>query len=627
MKLRMPSVAAVDPEIGNEIQEIIGRRRAFPGAEAVGASSERLARYVEAQNSGLESATAGPPPGDLEAIVRKFGRPALFVRGGRVDVPASDTWKTRIAPYLPYVEPLLGTVGRVEVMGHPDYDWIGTAWVVGHRTVFTNRHVAQIFAQADGPAFRFRRFAGQALSSKVDFKREYENTAMHELAVSKILFISSDRDDAADAAILELESHAGLPDPLELSDKEPEGWVCAVGYPGWDGQRNDAAVMTRIFGETYGVKRFAPGKVMDWSAEGITFTHDCSTLGGNSGSVLIDLEEGRAVGLHFAGSYERSNFAVKATELKRLLGSTTVSLAVPAGLEGLEARRRKPKTKEDPIREESWFEDERDGYRAAFLGSQRQVEPPGLGKWKDKVAKVGDGHTLKYRHFSVVVAESRRMALYTAVNIDGKKLAPTKRGNDVWYLDPRIDAAAQIGNAAAYTNNPLDRGHLVRRLDPVWGDEAGQAEEDTFHYTNSTPQHEALNQRTWLSLEDYVMRRTDEDEMKASVFSGPVLKQNDPRYRDIRLPREYWKVAVAVDKQTKRLSAAGYILSQADDIEPLLEVPFGAFRTYQVRISEISEKTGLDMAHLEAMDAFGIEESPGAPRRRLIEGPDDVRLS
>ena len=42
----------------------------------------------------------------------------------------------------------------------------------------------------------------------------------------------------------------------------------------------------------------------------------------------------------------------------------------------------------------------------------------------------------------------------------------------------------------AYRDNPLDRGHLVRRLDPAWGasrDEAKRSNDDTFHFTNCTP--------------------------------------------------------------------------------------------------------------------------------------------
>lgn len=141
------------------------------------------------------------------------------------------------------------------------------------------------------------------------------------------------------------------------------------------------------------------------------------------------------------------------------------------------------------------------------------------------------------------------------------------------------------------------------------------------------PQHSALNQRTWLALEDYVLKRTDEDEMKASVFTGPLLRTDDPTYRKIRLPREFWKVAVAVDKETKKLSAAGYLLSHAEKIDGM-EAPFGAFRTYQVPIKDIAADSGLDMKHLIKLDVWkdGGEEAVGGRRRKLIMGPEDVQL-
>ena len=45
--------------------------------------------------------------------------------------------------------------------------------------------------------------------------------------------------------------------------------------------------------------------------------HDCSTLGGNSGSVVLSLETGEAVGLHFAGRFLEANFAVPSTRRRR----------------------------------------------------------------------------------------------------------------------------------------------------------------------------------------------------------------------------------------------------------------------------------------------------------------------
>ena len=129
------------------------------------------------------------------------------------------------------------------------------------------------------------------------------------------------------------------------------------------------------------------------------------------------------------------------------------------------------------------------------------------------------GYELKYSNFSVVMSKPRNIAIVTAVNIDGSKLEDLPRKKDVWYFDPRIDKKYQYG-PELYSNNELDRGHLVRRLDPVWGPLAFTANEDTFHFTNCSPQHKNLNQRTWLDLEDYVLKNTDVYDLKVT-FYGP----------------------------------------------------------------------------------------------------------
>jgi endonuclease G len=43
--------------------------------------------------------------------------------------------------------------------------------------------------------------------------------------------------------------------------------------------------------------------------------HDCSTLGGNSGSALLDIEAETVVGLHFGGEYLVANHAVPTAAL------------------------------------------------------------------------------------------------------------------------------------------------------------------------------------------------------------------------------------------------------------------------------------------------------------------------
>ena len=90
--------------------------------------------------------------------------------------------------------------------------------------------------------------------------------------------------------------------------------VYAVGYPAWDGRRNDPQEMMRIFANVFNVKRLLPGEITQYLPQGV-FMHDCSTLGGNSGSCVVDLETHRVLGLHFGGRYLEGNYAVALWQL------------------------------------------------------------------------------------------------------------------------------------------------------------------------------------------------------------------------------------------------------------------------------------------------------------------------
>jgi hypothetical protein len=83
-----------------------------------------------------------------------------------------------------------------------------------------------------------------------------------------------------------------------------------LGFPAFDGLRNDPVVMLRIFENIYNVKRLQPGRLMSAVGANAQLSHDCSTLGGNSGSCVIDLGSHKIVGLHFQGRYLEENLAV-----------------------------------------------------------------------------------------------------------------------------------------------------------------------------------------------------------------------------------------------------------------------------------------------------------------------------
>lgn len=263
------------------------------------------------------------------------------------------------------------------------------------------------------------------------------------------------------------------------------------------------------------------------------------------------------------------------------------------------------------------------GYVPGFLGPR--VDLPALSP--EQLADVaprldGRGHVLEYVHFSVVMCRSRRMAFFTAVNIDGRQIKEITRDRDVWYFDPRLARDHQIG-PDLYERNDLDQGHLVRRTDPVWGRTATTANEDTFHFTNCAPQHKHLNRRTWLALEDYILKNANNFDLKVSVFTGPVFRADDMTYRGVyRLPAEFWKVVVMV-KPGRVLSATGYLQTQKNLLEDL-EFAYGAYKTYQVPVVRIEAITGLDFGALRDHDPLANVESTGPAIE--IGAAEDVRL-
>jgi len=271
-----------------------------------------------------------------------------------------------------------------------------------------------------------------------------------------------------------------------------------------------------------------------------------------------------------------------------------------------------------PRHDEAYFRDRR-GFDEAFLRDFPVPLPRCVGRTAGDEAplKSRTGHVLRYNNFSVVMSASRRIALYTACNIDGQASKKIKRDSDAWFYDDRIDRAHQTGDEL-YRDNELDRGHLVRREDPVWGAFATLANDDTFHFTNCSPQHSGMNQKTWLGLEDYILGNARVHNLRMCVFTGPVLRADDMDYRGVKLPKEYWKVVAF--RTDDRPSATAYMVSQGKLIADL-EFVFGRYKTYQVAIAEIEALAGLDFGELSRFDGLSSEAVPDGRQWRREELP------
>ncbi len=583
-----------------------------------------------------------------EAIILREVRPPLLVRDGSFVMP--DDPMPEVAAQLALLEgsaatmvgirAAIGLAGRIAFVNVPGRGHHGTGWVIRREAddsaiVVTNRHVAEAFAYADGRgAYAFRTLPNYAdMALEFDLIQEHDNPARQDSPVVDVLYIAPSR--GADIGLLRVRGDGlrGLTQALGamLATQPPRDGmnIGVVGYPGFSPDA-DPADQYNYFKGIFDVKRIGFGLVRSTLTDAPEFTHDATTLGGNSGSVVFDTDTGGLVGLHYGGITGTANYAVRIDEVVAALNGLeprSVNVGLPAGA---------PAVPTEAVSVAGRFRG-RDGYSPVFLGDVPLLPPqPGPGL-QDALSVAKDDDTgaptteLKYRHFSIWMSRDRLLPLVTAVNIDG--MQPKRMGrSDKWFLDHRLPPEAQVDDKG-YKNNALDRGHMVRREDPIWGllPQAEEANLDSFCFTNAAPQHEGLNQQDWRRLEDYVLSAARARGLRVSVFTGPVFRDDDPLYRRIvRIPMAFWKIVAVVDDATGKLSVTAYVLTQGDLIRTMTqEVVYGGFMTYQVPVASIAGMTGLVVDHLAAHDPLphlAVQEGTGDLRFRVVRGAADLRL-
>ena len=260
-----------------------------------------------------------------ELIARSQFRPVFVIRDNRLTGdfvgPDSAVWKERLLKQQKVIDRVIPCVGRVEVNNNAIYNWAGTGWLIDSDVIVTNRHVASIFSQnREGFAFKMG-FPTGLHTAKIDFLEEDRRDEALEFAVDSVLWMSENLESQPDVAFLRvnrISRGTPMPPPIPLAASASPGEIAiTVGYPARDPDVPDQELVRQVFGDVYDKKRLAPGEILKVTDSEIE--HDCSTLGGNSGSAVVSLATGEALGLHFAGLYMEANYAVPAPKLRDLL--------------------------------------------------------------------------------------------------------------------------------------------------------------------------------------------------------------------------------------------------------------------------------------------------------------------
>lgn len=245
----------------------------------------------------------------LESVILAVGRPALHIKDGSFFC-APPNWgileQNRLA-----IEQTCRSVGRIEIRMEGENGYVGTGFLVAENVIMTNKHVADFFCQEVSHRWIFR----PTVVSSIDYLKELDCYQAFEFEVIDIIGIHEHFDLALlKTASLSFQGQAANLLPLVLASNpshvSPEYPIYTVGHPMWDGNQDDPGTIDRIFGGPHGVKRLQPGLVRGIFPGDEMFTHDCSTLTGNSGSCVVDLHTHKVLGLHIRGMPRQVNRAV-----------------------------------------------------------------------------------------------------------------------------------------------------------------------------------------------------------------------------------------------------------------------------------------------------------------------------
>lgn len=300
----------------------------------------------------------------------------------------------------------------------------------------------------------------------------------------------------------------------------------------------------------------------------------------------------------------------------------------------------------------------RSGYRDDFIPGVVIALPKPNEMLAKQIAPLRPGEpdagqgVLKYEHFSAILNKAKRIAMFTATNVDGetylnidRETGRVKAGSEgeTWYLDPRVSQSFYLDQTfySAWSTY-FDRGHLTRRMDPNWGapEIAERANADTYHFPNCSPQHFRFNQTTeyWQGLERYVLEKgvlDNDSDAKLCVFQGPIFSDAIDRYADdVQIPSSFFKVVVW--KRDGRLKAVGLV---ADQLALLDEKRVGLspgndkapvnVNQWRVAIKDIEKRTGLDFGDaVRGADTIAASGQPTVGEAQvLIAGFEDIKLA
>lgn len=194
---------------------------------------------------------------------------------------------------------------------------------------------------------------------------------------------------------------------------------------------------------------------------------------------------------------------------------------------------------------------------------------------------VSDGcEMVRHSFYTLCYNEQHEQAAWVAYMLTEANTHKQIERSNRFMKDPDVSTGSATDND--YTKSGFDRGHLAPAADMSFN---ATAMEESFYYSNMSPQIPGFNRGVWKRLEEQVRNWA---QLYDTIFiaTGPVLQSDLPAIgpNRVSVPRYYYKAILTYTKQ--RQQAIALLLPHESSRQSL--------QHYVISIDSLESLTGID---------------------------------
>ncbi len=189
-----------------------------------------------------------------------------------------------------------------------------------------------------------------------------------------------------------------------------------------------------------------------------------------------------------------------------------------------------------------------------------------------------------HQSYCLVYSEEHEQAKWVAYVLKLEMINGDAKRSNKFKEDPKIKTKSANDND--YKASGYDRGHLAPAADMSFSEQAMQ---ESFYYSNMSPQDPGFNRGIWKKLESEV-RSYVEYLNKIYVVTGPVLVDglSEIGENGVAVPEEYYKAALFVSDTC--VEAIAFIM-------PNKKISSESVYNYAISVDELEKETGMNFFH------------------------------